>query len=343
MAHDGLADRTVLQFQIIWPQNSILEEFAQDYVDIVNTTSGGRLVLNMLPAGAVCSAAELQRAVSSGMLDGGHTVASNQYGHNKAYSLFTTPPPFGWNSTHMLGWFRHGGGQALYDELVQEIDRLDVVSYFLGPMPTQPFGWFKKPIHSPDDLRGLRYRTNGLSLDVARAMGMEPVFIPAHETAAAIASGEIDGGEFLNPTIDRQFGFAQASKFYMIQGFHQVCECFEVTFNKKKHEALDAGLKTVLRHAADAASANMLYKQMHRFPGDLLAIKQVDGVSVVATPSSILEAQLSAWSQVLNDCCKADPYFEKVVQSQKAWVREVVGFDSEWEVSRERAYKYFYS
>jgi TRAP-type mannitol/chloroaromatic compound transport system substrate-binding protein len=331
-----------LKFQSIWPANSILQEFAQDYVDIVNATAGGRIRLELLPPGAVVRrGGELQDAVSSGALDGAHGVASNQYEKNKAYSLFTTPPAFGWNTTQMLGWMRHGGGQELYDELVQKISGKNVYGRLAGPMPTQPLGWFKKPITSPADLKGLKFRTAGLSVDVFRVLGMEPVIIPGAETAAALASGRIDGAEYLNPTIDRQNGLSKAAPIYMIQGYHQCCECFEIIYNKAKIDSLGADVKRILDMAADSASTSMLYKQMVYYPRDMQALKTVDKITVIKTPDSVLEAQLAAWDKVITDVSASDPFFKRVIDSQRARTKSVVGFEMEWEVPRERAFRYF--
>lgn len=330
-----------LRMQAVWSEDSVLHEFAMDYVHIVNTIGAGRVRLEMLPRGSVVSrGGDLQGAVASGALDAAHGVASNQYGKDKAYALFTTPPSFGWNSVQMLGWMRYGGGQALYDELVHKVHGKNITGYLVGPMPTQPLGWFKKPIHSPEDLKGLKFRTGGLSADVCRVMGMEPVLIPGNETAEALASGRVDAAEYLNPTIDRQVGLSKAAPIYIVQGYHQVCECFEVIYNKTKLDQLGDEVKQLLDIAADAASSSMLYKQMVYYPRDLHKLKVEDNIHVVQAPQSVLDAQLDAWEKVIADL-SVDPFFKKVIDSQRAWTQSVVGFDLEWEAPRERAFAFF--
>ena len=155
-----------LRFQSTWPQKDIFHEYAQDYVPRVNEMSGGRLRLDLLAAGAVVGALQMQDAVIAGALDGGHGVTAYWYGKHKAYSLFGTPPAFGWNANQMLGWIRYGGGQELYDELVQQVLGLDLVGFFTGPMPTQPLGWFKKEVAGADDLKNMKFRTVGLAADL---------------------------------------------------------------------------------------------------------------------------------------------------------------------------------
>ena len=334
------AQTVTLRFQSTWPSRDIFHEFAQDYVTIVNNLSGGRLKLDLLPAGAVVGALQLQDAVIAGALDGGHGVAGYWYGKNKAFSLFATPPSFGWNGNQMLGWIRYGGGQELYDELVQRVLKLNLVGYLMAPMPTQPLGWFKKPITTAAEMKGLKYRTNGLAADMNQELGVAVTIMGAADIVPAMDRGLLDGAEFNNPTSDLLLGFPDVSKTYMVQSYHQGSECFEVIYNKPKHDSLGKELQQVLKYAADAASADFTWKAMSRYPKDLAAIR-ARGVNVQKTPEPVLKAQLDAWTKVV-DKLSADPFFKKVIDSQKAWTKEVVAFELEWEVPREPAYRHFF-
>jgi TRAP-type mannitol/chloroaromatic compound transport system substrate-binding protein len=340
MPNVARAQTTTLRFQSTWPSRDIFHEFAQDYVNIVNNLSGGRLKLDLLPAGAVVGALQLQDAIIAGALDGGHGVAGYWYGKNKAFSLFATPPSFGWNANQMLGWIRYGGGQELYNELVQNVLKLNLVGYLMAPMPTQPLGWFKKEITSPEDLKNLKYRTNGLAADMNQEMGVAVTIMGAADIVPAMDRGLLDGAEFNNPTSDLLLGFPDVSKTYMVQSYHQGSECFEVIFNKTKHDALPKELQQILKYASDAASADFSWKAMSRYSKDMEAIK-ARGVKVVRTPDSVLKAQLEAWTRVV-DKLSADPFFKKVIDSQKEWTKRVVGFELEWEVAREPAFRHFF-
>ncbi|MFN9154966.1 MAG: C4-dicarboxylate ABC transporter, partial [bacterium] len=137
-----------LRWQSTWPAKDIFHEYALDYAKKVNEMSGGRLRIDVLPAGAVVRAFDLIDAVAKGTLDGGHGVSAYWYGKNSAFSLFGTGPAVGMDANNFLAWMAYGGGQALYDELVQNVLNLDVVGFVYGPMPTQPLGWFKKPVQN---------------------------------------------------------------------------------------------------------------------------------------------------------------------------------------------------
>ncbi|MGH6719247.1 MAG: TRAP transporter substrate-binding protein [Alphaproteobacteria bacterium] len=333
-------DKVVFKFQSTWPAKDIFNEFAQDYVNRVNEMAGGRLEIELLAAGTVVKAFELQQAVNDGILDGGHGVCAYWYGKSKAFSLFGTAPAFGWNANQLLGWVKYGGGQAFYEELVTQILGLNLVGFLTGPMPTQPLGWFKKPVESSVDFSGLKYRTVGLSADLMTVFGAAVTVMPGGEIVPALQTGTLDAAEFNNPSSDKLLGFTDVSKIYMLQSYHQSVECFEVIFNKDRYASLAPDLQAILKYAAEAESADMSWKQQDRYSADLEAIKAA-GVQVLKTPDSVLEAQLAAWDKVIADL-SADPFFAKVIESQKAWAKRIVGFYREYDVSPKLAYDHFF-
>jgi TRAP-type mannitol/chloroaromatic compound transport system substrate-binding protein len=333
-------EAVVFKFQSTWPAKDIFHEYAQDFVNRVNDMGGGRLKIELLAAGAVAKALEVQDAVLAGTLDGGHGVTAYWYGKHKAFSLFGTPPAWGWRANQMLGWVKYGGGQALYDELVQQVLGLDLVGLLTGPMPTQPLGWFKQQITEAAQLQGMKYRTVGLSADLFKEMGAAVTIMGGGEIVPAMDRGLLDAAEFNNPTSDTILGFPDVSKDYMVQSYHQSAECFEIVFNKTKFDALPAELQSVIRYSAEAASADMSWKAMDRYSSDLEALKAA-GVKVHQTPESVLQAQLAAWDKVIA-AQSADPFFAKVVESQKAWAKRVVGAQFELEVDQKLAYDHFF-
>jgi TRAP-type mannitol/chloroaromatic compound transport system substrate-binding protein len=282
----------------------------------------------------------VQDAVLAGTLDGGHGVCAYWYGKHKAYSLFGTPPAWGWRANQMIGWMKYGGGQDLYNELVQNVLGLNLVGFLTGPMPTQPLGWFKKEVTSPDDLKGIKYRTVGLSADLFKEMGAAVTIMGGGEIVPAMDRGLLDAAEFNNPSSDKLLGFADVSKDYMVQSYHQAAECFEIIFNKAKYDALVPELQAVIKYAAEASSSDMSWKAMDRYANDLAALKAA-GVKVHRTPDVVLQAQLAAWDTVIA-AQSAEPFFAKVVESQKAWVKRVVGTQFELEVDQNMAFDHFF-
>jgi TRAP-type mannitol/chloroaromatic compound transport system substrate-binding protein len=329
-----------LRFQSTWPAKDIFHEYAQDYVRRVNDMAGGRLRLDLLPAGAVVGAFQMQDAVNTGALDGGHGVCAYWYGKNKAYSLFGTAPSFGWEPNDLLAWFYYGDGEKLYQELSQGILKLNVVGWLTGPMPTQPLGWFKKPVSTVAEMRKLKYRTVGLAADLMNEMGVQVTIMGGGDIVPAMDRGVIDAAEFNNPSSDMALGFADVAKAYMLQSYHQRMECFEIIFNKKKYESLPKDLQAILRVAAEAASADMSWKWEKRYPDDLDALRK-QGVKDYITPKPILQAQLDAWDRIIEKLSK-DAFFKKVIDSQKAWAHRIGEFRNRYESPNDLAYNHFF-
>jgi TRAP-type mannitol/chloroaromatic compound transport system substrate-binding protein len=267
-------------------------------------------------------------AVHAGVLDAGHGVCAYWYGKHKAYSLFGTPPSLGWDAQSMLAWFYSGGGEDLYKELVNGILKLNLTGFLYFPMPTQPLGWFRSPLKSADQFKGMKYRTVGLSADVFKEMGASVTILPGGEIVPALDRGLIDAAEFNNPSSDILLGFPDVSKNYVMGSHHQQAECFEVIFNKQKFDALSPEIKAILRNACHAASADQIYTAYDRYSKDLEAIRK-RGVNVVHASPELLKVQLAAWDKVL-DAQQKDPktgaFFKKVLDSQKAWVKRTQAY-----------------
>lgn len=340
MPNVSRAETVKMKFQSTWPTKDIFHEFAADFVKKVNTMAGGRLELELLPAGAVVPAFQLLDAVNTGILDGGHGVSAYWFGKNKAFSLFGTGPALGLDANQVLGWMKYGGGQELYDELVNDVLKLNIKGFQYGPMPTQPLGWFKKEIKGPDDLKNIKYRTVGLSADMFKGLGTNVTILPGGEIVPAIDKGLIDGAEFNNPSSDKLLGLTDVAKIYMVQSYHQPNECFEILFNKGKYAGLPAELQSLVSAAVEAASADMSWKAMDRYSKDLEAIKAA-GVTVIKTPESVLKAQLASWDKVV-EAQSADPFFKKVLDSQKAWAKRVLSYTQECVVDPKLAYEHNY-
>ena len=334
------AKPVVLKLQGAWG-GGIFKEYAVDYVNRVNEMSGGSLKIDYLDVGAVVKTAEMQTAVHRGVIDGAHYVTAYWYSKNAAASLFGTGPCWGWTANQLLGWIHYGGGMELYNELMRDILKLDIVGFFTGPMPAQPLGWFRKEVKSADDIKGLKYRTVGLAANVMQEMGMSVVQLPGGEIQPAMERGLIDAAEFNNPTSDKDFGMQDVAKNYYLASFHQSQESFEIIYNSKKFNSLSKEHQAILKYAAEAASSDMSWKAQDRYSKDLIALQKEHGVKVHRTPQGIMDAQLKAWDKVLPQFMK-DPFFAKVVESQKAWMKRVGSYELTNAPDYEGAYKHYF-
>ncbi|HSR71054.1 MAG TPA: TRAP transporter substrate-binding protein [Kiloniellales bacterium] len=310
------AQTVTLKMQGAWGAKDVFNDMAVQYVDRVNAMSGGRLKIDYLVSGAVVKAFRVQDAVHSGVLDAAHSVPVYWYGKSKVASLFGTGPVFGQDASLGLAWIQSGGGKELYAELLENLG-INVVGFFAMPMPTQPLGWFKKEIKSADDMVGLKYRTVGLAADLMQEMGLKVTQLPGGEIVPALERGVIEAFEFNNPTSDRSFGAQDVSKIYMMGSYHQAAEFFEIIFNKDRFNALPEEHKAILEYSAEAASSANFWMAMDRYSADLQWLKNEAGVNVIRTPQSVMDKQLDAWDVMIERLSSEDPFFAKVLKSQK--------------------------
>ena len=334
------AQTTSLRFQSTWPSKDIFHEYASDFAKKVNDMAGGRLKIEVLPSGAVVPAFQLLEAVNKGTLDGGHGVVAYHYGKNSALALWGSGPAFGMDPNMVLSWHNYGGGKALLEEIYKSIN-MDVVSYLYGPMPTQPFGWFKKPIAKVEDIKGTKFRTVGLAVDMYTDMGAAVNPLPGGEIVPALDRGLIDGAEFNNASSDRLLGFPDVVKNCMLQSFHQSGEQFEILFNKGKYDALAPELKAIIDYAVQASSADMSWKAIQRNSQDYIELKKA-GVKFYKTPDAILRAQLASWDKIMAKKGGENALFKKVLDSQKAYAERAGQWQNDYMVDFKMAYNHYF-
>src|SRR5262245_47125965 len=330
-----------LRWQSTWPSKDIFHEFALDFANRINGMTGGELKIEVLPAGAVVPAFGLLDAVSQGTLDGGHGVLSYHYGKQNALALWGSGPGFAMDANMLLAWHKYGGGKELLVKVYESIGA-SVVSFPYGPMPTQPLGWFKKPMTKIEDFNGLKFRTVGISIDVFTGLGAAVNALPGGEIVAAMDRGLLDAAEFNNATSDRLLGFADVSKVCMLQSYHQNAEQFEITFNKDKYNALPEKMRAIIANAVDAASQEMQWKAIDRYSKDYIELQTKDNVKFYKTPDSVLKKQLEVYDEVVKKKAAENPLFKEIVESQLAFAKRATQWEQDTVVNRRMAFNHYF-
>jgi TRAP-type mannitol/chloroaromatic compound transport system substrate-binding protein len=242
----------------------------------------------------------------------------------------------------MLAWHKYGGGKQLLEKLYASIGG-NVVSFPYAPLYTQPLGWFKKVMEKPDDFKGLKYRTVGISIDVFTAMGAAVNALPGGEIVSAIDRGLLDAAEFNNASSDRALGFADVSKICMLQSYHQNAEQLEITFNKTKFDALPAKLKAIIENGVEAASADMMWKAIDRNSKDYITLQTTDKVKFYKTPDAILSKQLEVYDEVVKKYVGENkPMFKEIVESQIAFAKRTTQWEQDYIVPRKMAFDHYF-
>ena len=330
-----------MRWQSTWPSKDIFHEYALDFGKRINDMTGGDLKIEVLPAGAVVPAFQLLDAVSKGVLDGGHGVLVYHYGKQQALALWGSGPGYAMDANMLLAWHKYGGGKELLNEIFTSIGA-NVVSFPYGPMPTQPLGWYKKPVTKVDDFKGLKFRTVGISIDVFTGMGAAVNALPGGEIVAAMDRGLIEAAEFNNATSDRVLGFADVSKICMLQSYHQNAEQMEISFNKTKFDALPEKMRHLIASGVEAASQDMQWKAIDRYSKDYIELQTKDNVKFYKTPDVILKRQLEIFDEVAKKKAGENPIFKKIIESQLAFAKRAAQWEQDTVVSRKMVFDHYF-
>jgi TRAP-type mannitol/chloroaromatic compound transport system substrate-binding protein len=330
-----------MRFQSTWPSKDIFHEYALDFGKKVNDMTGGDLKIEVLPAGAVVPAFQLLDAVSKGVLDGGHGVLVYHYGKNTALALWGSGPGYAMDANMLLAWHKYGGGKEILAKIFASIGA-NVQSFPYAPLYSQPLGWFKKPMQSVDDFKGLKYRTVGISIDLFTKMGAAVNALPGGEIVAAIDRGLLDAAEFNNASSDRALGFADVSKVCMLQSYHQNAEQLEISFNKTKYDGLPPKLRAIIDNAVEAASADMMWKAIDRNSQDYITLQTTDKVKFYKTPDAILSKQLELYDEIVRTYVPKNPFFKEIIDSQLAFAKRATQWEHDYITDRKMAFNHYF-
>jgi TRAP-type mannitol/chloroaromatic compound transport system substrate-binding protein len=310
------------------PHMTLLNRFASN----VDRMSGGRLKIEVLTSGAIVKPNEILDAVNKGVVDSGQWWTHYATGKHPAGGLFSAPlggSGSGLDQMGHLAWYMEGGGRELYLEYYQKMLKTDVMAFLYAPDGPEALGWFKKPITSVAEFTKLRFRiSSGLPSDVLKDMGGIPMNIAGAELIPAAERGVIDGVEWINPANDIKVGLQDVFKFYSIQGLHQAIDIADVVINGAKWKALPPDLQAIVEVALTTSLLDAILYFKFENAKALVEIK-AKGVTIFDAPADYAPAWIKSAKKVLSQLEAKDPFFKKVMESQRAFARLVVPYTRE--------------
>jgi TRAP-type mannitol/chloroaromatic compound transport system substrate-binding protein len=310
--------------QSAWPPTSIVQDAAKLLVETIEKTSGGRLTIELSPAGAIVPPFEIQDAVNRGVLDGGHTTPGYIIGKLKAFIPLTHGPLFGMDFIDYYGWYWEGGGHELLQEAYKKLN-MNVVSFQVHPEGPQAMGWFKKEIRSFKDIKGSRYRIYAAGAEVYNKLGIASVVLAGGEIVPALERGAIDGAEWINCYDDKILGLDKVAKFHYAPGMHEPTTVGEFIINKGKWDALPKDLQEIVKVSVQASYWNHFVRFQEKTAKacqELLAA----GIKIIKTTDELNKGFLKAYDEVWQADAAKDEFYKKVIDSQKKYSGLVVPY-----------------
>lgn len=288
---------------------------ATEFAKLVEKLTDGELVVNVSPGGAIVPSKQVFEAVSTGTLDVGFTWAGWWFGKFPASVLFGNSFPNGLQMREMLSWIYYGGGLELWNELYKGHNVVVLPPYgILGP---ENFCWSRKPIDSLNDFKGLKFRTVGIWGKCLERLGARVVSLAGAEVYPALERGVIDAAEFATPAIDKKLGFQEICKYLKVGGIHEPCAPLETLVNERTWKKLPDRLKEKVKVALMISSFDAMNLAMKQDAEAMNFFLQYKGLHVSKLSDEMIDEIVKIGNQELDKYAQKDPFFAKVLASQR--------------------------
>jgi TRAP-type mannitol/chloroaromatic compound transport system substrate-binding protein len=326
LAFSAHAQTKQYKFQSTWPASLTLQDNFRYFAERVDKLTRGEVKIEALAAGQIVPAFEILDATHKKVLDGGHGVAYYWVGKNKAATLFSATPagPFGMDHFDFLGWLQEGGGQALYDEFYREVLKINVIGMPIGGSSPQALGWFKRPIKSVADFKGMKCRQTGIVNEIYTRMGQQTVNMPGGEIVPSAQRGVIDCAEWVGGVEDLRLGLPQVWKYHYTPGMHESNSMLEVIVNGDVWKGLTSHQQEAWRAAQMETFVRWGVRWQKQNADAIDEMRTKHGTQILRTPPAILLEFLKTWDVMAKEESAKNPFFKKVLDSQREYAAKVV-------------------
>ena len=315
-----------LKMQSSWPASNTLQEHFKMFGERVDKLTQGAIKIDAMPAGQIVPAFEVLDAANKKVIDGWHSISYYWVGKNPAAALFAGPPggPFGMDHMDWLGWLYVGGGLEMWREFYQNDLKLNLIVWPAHPSSPQALGWFKKPLKSVADFKGLKCRQTGLNAEVYAKLGQSVVNMAGGEIVPAAQRGVIDCAEWVGGVEDLRLGLYTVFKYHYTPGMHENNSVGELGFNLDVWKSFTPAQQEAVNSAVKDTFITWLTKWQKDNADAIEEMIKKHGVRILRTPPDILLASLKAWDEVAAENSAKSPTFKKVYESQRAYAAKVV-------------------
>jgi TRAP-type mannitol/chloroaromatic compound transport system substrate-binding protein len=315
-----------IKMQSTWPASNTLQEHFKMFAERVDKLTQGGIKIEAMAAGQIVPPFEVLDATNKKVIDGWHAISYYWVGKSPAAALFAGPPggPFGMDHMDWLGWLYVGGGLEMWREFYQNDLKLNVIVWPAHPSSPQALGWFKKPLKSVADFKGLKCRQTGLNAEVYAKLGQSVVNMAGGEIVPAAQRGVIDCAEWVGGVEDLRLGLHQVFKYHYTPGMHENNSVGELGFNLDTWKSFTPAQQDAVNSAVKDTFITWLTKWQKDNADAIEEMVKKHGVQIRRTPPDILLASLKAWDEVAAENSAKSPTFKKVYESQRAYAAKVV-------------------
>ncbi|MET0851491.1 MAG: TRAP transporter substrate-binding protein [Candidatus Rokuibacteriota bacterium] len=317
------------------PALDVMQGAAQQVARVIDELSGGRLKIEVFPAGQIMPPLDCFDAASKGTVEAFMGASYYWAAKDPAVQWFTSVP-FGMNPGGMATWYLHGDGLKLWEETYAAFNLVPRPGVATGP---QMAGWFRKKINTLADYKGLRMRIPGLGGRVVAKAGTSVVLTPGGEIYAALERGVIDATEWVGPHDDMKLGLQNTARYYYYPGWHEPATTLEFVFARKAYDALPVDLRRIVDYAVVSSQVQglMEYEAKNTIALERLRTEFKGKVEVLQLPVPVLRDLKKLSAEVLREESEKSPMARKVYASFTKFQAQLSG----WRNISEGAYHQF--
>jgi TRAP-type mannitol/chloroaromatic compound transport system substrate-binding protein len=315
-----------LKMQSSWPASITLQDHFRLFAERVDKLTAGSVKIEAMAAGQIVPAFEVLDATNKKVIDGWHSISYYWVGKNPAAALFAGPPggPFGMDHMDYLGWLYVGGGLEMWRDFYQNDLKLNLIPFPAHPSSPQALGWFKKPLKSVADFKGLKCRQTGLNAEVYAKLGQSVVNMPGGEIVPAAQRGVIDCAEWVGGVEDLRLGLHQVFKYHYTPGMHENNSIGELGFNLDVWKSFTPHQQEAIQSAVKDTFITWITRWQKQNADAMEEMIKKHGVQIRRTPPDILIASLKTWDELAKELSDKHPTFKKVYESQRDYASKVV-------------------
>jgi TRAP-type mannitol/chloroaromatic compound transport system substrate-binding protein len=304
-----------------WPAASPgLQSSAARLAQRIGAATGGRINIEVFPAGALVRPFETFDAVGAGVADVYHSADYYWEKKSPAFSLFAAVP-FGCTANELFAWVQYGGGQDLWDALSGQFN---IKPFLCCNTGTQMGGWCTREVPSPEGFKGLRYRMPGLGGEVLRRLGAIVVNVPGGEIVPSFKSGAIDASEWVGPWLDMDMGLHKVAGYYYYPGFHEPGTGITLGINKRLWESFDASERRVIEDATAAEYARSLAEFNANNALWLRKLRHEGTIKILKFDDSVLKELYRISKDVVAEAGSGDELSKKIYASYQHFLPLII-------------------
>jgi TRAP-type mannitol/chloroaromatic compound transport system substrate-binding protein len=323
---NAAAQTRTVKVQSTWPASLTIQDHLRILADRIDKLTSGSVKIEAMAAGQIVPPFEVLDATNKKVLDGYHAISYYWVGKSPTMALFSGPPggPFGMDHMDYLGWLYVGGGLDMWREFYQKEMKLDIIMWPAHPSSPQAFGWFKKPLKSVADFKGMKCRQTGLNAEIYAKLGQSVVNMAGGEIVPAAQRGVIDCAEWVGGVEDLRLGLPGVFKYHYTPGMHENNSIGEFGLHNDVWKSLNPQQQQAVQSAINDTFITWLTRWQKQNAEAIEEMIKKHGVQIRRTPPDILIASLKAWDEIAADYSAKNPTFKKVYESQREYAAKVV-------------------